>query len=79
MANGLPIYPHEVAMFEAGINEDTYFDDDKFEANVAKFKAFCEAKKIYYYARPRESFFMYEAMELAKAAGAEFIILEDLS
>jgi len=51
----------------------------EFEARSAEFKAYCKANRIFYYARPREDFHKWEAWELAKKAGALFLILEDMS
>lgn len=46
---------------------------------VEAFKAYCRANGIFYYARPREDFSVREGYELAAAAGARYILLEDLS
>lgn len=43
------------------------------------FNEWCAKHGIYYYARPRESFFMNEAYELAFAANCPYLIVEDLS
>ena len=43
------------------------------------FQKWCFDTKTYYYAKPREDFFDYEAIELAKKAGATYLYLEDLS
>lgn len=50
-----------------------------FEKACADFRAYCEANHILYYARPRETFFMHEAFELAVEAGCTSLILEDMS
>ena len=46
---------------------------------VSAFRAYCAANRIFYYARPKEDFFVGEAYELAAKAGAKYILLEDLS
>ena len=56
--------------------ENAYPTSDE---KVAAFKAYCTANSIFYYARPRESFFKHEAFELARAAGCTKLLMEDLS
>jgi hypothetical protein len=46
---------------------------------VEQFKAYCSANRILYYARPRETFFVSEAYEMARLAGCDKILLEDMS
>jgi hypothetical protein len=48
-------------------------------AASAAFMLWCRENKVYYYARPRESFYRHEAEELAIAAGCTRLILEDMS
>jgi len=43
------------------------------------FKAWCEENNVYYYARIREDFFKHEGWNLAIKAGAEYVLMEDLS
>ena len=51
----------------------------EFEIRCEEFKQYCADNKIYYYARPHEKFFMYEAYELAKTAGCVYLLVEDMS
>jgi hypothetical protein len=46
---------------------------------VDQFKAYCAEHRILYYARPRESFFVSEAYEMARLAGCDKVLLEDMS
>jgi hypothetical protein len=46
---------------------------------VEQFRAYCIANRILYYARPREKFFVREAYELARLAGCDKVLLEDMS
>ncbi len=46
---------------------------------VEQFKHWCEENKVFYYARPRDSFRRWEAEELARAAGCTKLLMEDLS
>lgn len=56
-----------------------YFDTE-WETQCAQFKLWMEANPdVYYYGRPRERFFVRQAIEEAKAAGKKFLLLEDLS
>jgi hypothetical protein len=48
------------------------------EASIA-FKQYNRDNSIYYYARPRESFFKSEAFELARAANCTKLLMEDMS
>ena len=50
-----------------------------FEEQAAPFNEWLEENNAFCYSRPRESFFEYEAVELAEEAGAEVVVLEDLS
>lgn len=45
----------------------------------AEFKEWLRRTDTFYYARPRESFFVREAMELAAAAGNKRVLVEDMS
>jgi len=67
--------PLNEALASAGwIDADGYSDD-----NIARFKAWYEAEGVYFYARPRESFFPYQAIREAQARGLSKVVLEDLS
>ena len=44
-----------------------------------EFVAWCKANRVYYYARPREAFFRWEAFELAEKDGCEKLLMEDMS
>jgi hypothetical protein len=48
-------------------------------APVQAFRDYCRANRIYYYARPRETFYRTEAFQLAERAGCDKLLLEDLS
>ena len=50
-----------------------------FDTRAAEFKQWCADNSVFYYCRPRESFFTSEGIELATAAGATKLLLEDLS
>ena len=50
-----------------------------YDEQTAKLDTFLAVAGAEYYARPRESFFVYEAVELAKAAGKAVVVVEDLS
>lgn len=50
-----------------------------WEQRVEEFKQWCVLNNVYYYGRPRESFFRSEAFELASAAGCTKLLLEDMS
>jgi hypothetical protein len=54
-------------------------DDNEFTARANAFKAYCAANSIFYYARPRERFFKYEAFELCAAANCTKLLMEDMS
>lgn len=45
----------------------------------AEFKQWLKRTDTFYYARPRESFFVREAMELAAEAGNKRVLVEDMS
>lgn len=51
----------------------------EFQIRCEEFKKYCADNKIFYYARPREDFFMYEAYELAEKAGCVYLLAEDMS
>jgi hypothetical protein len=44
-----------------------------------EFIAWLDAEGIFYYARPRESFYLFEARELTAKAGKVRVLMEDLS
>ncbi len=50
-----------------------------FEGRVKRFRVWLKENNIYYYGKPHDSFFKLEAYDLAKAAGCDKLILEDLS
>lgn len=50
-----------------------------FDAASAEFRQWCESNSVFYYARPRESFFRSEAFDLAAAADCTKLLLEDMS
>ncbi len=56
--------------------EDFDFDWDKL---VPAFQAWCRENGFWYYARPREDFFIFEAVEEAAANGFKKVLVEDLS
>lgn len=49
------------------------------DAEVAAFRGWLSANDVYYYARPRDTFDVYEGVCLARSAGYSKILLEDLS
>jgi len=53
--------------------------DVEFEESCKIIKDVCKDGSHYYYARPKESFFVSEGVKLATEAGAKVLILEDLS
>lgn len=44
-----------------------------------EFKEWLAAEGIFYYARPHEDFYLFEARELAAKAGKVRVLMEDLS
>jgi hypothetical protein len=50
-----------------------------FQERAARFRQWCTDNQVYYYARPRESFSLVEAIDLAKKAGCGRFIIEDMS
>ena len=50
-----------------------------YEEQGPRFQAWCEANKVHYYAAPRESFSEWVGFQLALDAGAEGVVMEDLS
>lgn len=55
------------------------FEDQYSEAAFKRFGSFLEMYNVSYYARPKEEFFCWEALELAEKAGASYLIMEDMS
>lgn len=49
------------------------------DEGIALFKEWCKAHGVFYYGRPREDFFEFEAYQLAEAADCSYIILDDMS
>lgn len=62
---------------EFGADMD-YFGMD-IEIVNERFRQFCEANGFHYYARPRESFSIHEAICETKLFGKTKVIVEDLS
>jgi hypothetical protein len=58
---------------------EIYADTPAGEALRAQFRQWCKDERVYYYARPRESFSLYEGRKLAAAAGCDRLWPEDLS
>lgn len=56
-----------------------YPTKDEAPAFRERFEAWLTANDAYYYARPRESFILREAYDLARAAGNTRVLLEDMS
>lgn len=50
-----------------------------YNDRIQQFKAYCRDNRILYYARPREDFSLHEAYEMAKTAGCDKLLLEDMS
>jgi hypothetical protein len=53
--------------------------DDELTARADAFKAYCAANSIFYYARPREKFFKWQAFELCAKANCTKLLMEDMS
>jgi len=51
------------------------YDDGSYEY----FQAWCKKFGVFYYARSREDFFRWEAIEFAQEAGCRYLVMEDLS
>lgn len=49
------------------------------DRECAAFAKWCRDNSVYYYARPRESFFIWQGYELAQQASCRKILLEDMS
>ena len=49
------------------------------EEGAALFKAFCLKHNVYYYAECKENFFMYKAWDEARAAGARYLLADNMS
>ncbi len=58
---------------------ENIYASENFEQAAAKFREWLKANSVFYYARPREDFYMFEAYELAHAAGCSKLLLEDMS
>lgn len=64
---------------------DAEFGDDEnhFQIDIEilneRFRQWCEAHRVHYYARPREKFFMFEAIEETREKNFKRVIVEDLS
>lgn len=56
-----------------------YEKEHDYEETGRILRIWCAANDATYYGRPRENFFMREAVELAKKDGKETVIVEDLS
>jgi hypothetical protein len=70
------LFDHDLpAKFQAS----AMYSAPDFDAATAEFKQWCESNGVFYYARPRESFFRSEAYRLAVAAGCTKLLLEDMS
>lgn len=53
--------------------------DKTYQENGKDVMEFCRENNALYYARPRESFFKFEAIDLAEKEGKKIIVLEDMS
>ena len=53
--------------------------DLSYEQECAMVRAWIEKKNAHYYARPKEDFFVAEAVFEAKKAGKMIVVVEDLS
>ena len=53
--------------------------DLPWDTSCAALKWYCCSANAYYYGRPREDFSMVEAHSLARAAGCDSLILDDMS
>jgi len=49
------------------------------DAEVAAFRRWCDENDVHYYARPKESYSIFEATDEAHTAGRSKLLLEDLS
>lgn len=43
------------------------------------FKSWCEENEVYYYAKPAESFSVFQALSITKSKGLKKVILDNLS
>ena len=67
--------PLHQALAASGWDEAAGYSDE----NIARFKDWCRAEGVYFYARPREAFFPQAAVREAQARGLSKLVLEDLS
>jgi hypothetical protein len=63
------------ALAAAGWDQEAGYSKE----NIARFKAWCEAEGVYFYARPREKFFPSTAILEAQERGLSKVVMEDLS
>lgn len=56
-----------------------YSDHPDWDQQIADFKEWSAKYNVGYYGRPREDFWVHEALEIAETEGREFMVLEDLS
>jgi len=54
-------------------------DELSFEESSSLLKEWLERNNASYYSAPRENFFIYEAIDKAKAEGKSAVVVEDLS
>ena len=52
---------------------------DNWDISCQQVKDFCASTKAHYYAEPRESFSVNEAIEEARRLGKTSVVVEDLS
>lgn len=64
---------------DAEFGEDMDYFGMDIEVVNERFRQFCEANGFHYYARPRESFSIHEAICETKSFGKNKVIVEDLS
>lgn len=59
--------------------DNSRFVEDDIDTQNRRFAKWCKRRRLHYYARPREDFFEFEAIEEAKKLGFKGVVLEDLS
>ncbi len=58
---------------------EMYADSPEGKALRARFRQWMTEQGVYYYARPREEFFLSEGRRLAAEAGCSLLLAEDMS
>ena len=73
--HNMPTEFQAAAMYRSMYNETA----ESYKAKIQALKEYCANHSIFYYARPRESFFMSKACALAEKAGCKCVLVEDMS